>query len=71
MNNNMSLNTLLSASGGTLAQQLALFALLNLGIIESPANGLISATDSLQLFYNVENCMFVRRQLRDKIVSSQ
>lgn len=63
----MFLNTLLSASSGTLAQQLALFALLNLGIIESLANGLISATDALRVFYNAENCLFVRRQLREKI----
>jgi hypothetical protein len=49
MNPNVSLKTLLAASGGTPAQQLALFALLNLGIIESLANGLLSATNAVQV----------------------
>ena len=66
MNNSMSLKTLLAASGGTPAQQLALFALLNLGIIESLANGLLSATNAVQVFFHAENCLFVRKQLRDK-----
>jgi hypothetical protein len=66
MNDVISLKTLLSAGGETLAQQLTLFALLNLGMIESLANGLISVTDALRVFYNGENCLFVRRQLRDK-----
>ena len=66
MNDIISLKTLLSASGETPAQQLTLFALLNLGMIESLANGLISVTDALRVFYNGENCLFVRRQLREK-----
>lgn len=66
MNNNMSLQTLLEASGGTRAQQLALFALLNMGIIESLANGLLSARHALRVFFHIENCLFVRKHLRDK-----
>ena len=66
MHDIISLKTLLSASGETQAQQLTLFALLNLGMIESLANGLISATDALRVFYNGENCLFVLRQLREK-----
>lgn len=66
MNNSMSLKTLLAASGGTPAQQLVLFALLNLGIIESLANGLLSATNALRVFFHTENCLFVRKQLHDK-----
>lgn len=66
MSNSLSLKTLLAASGGTAAQQLALFALLNLGIIDSLANGLLSATNALQVFFHTENCLFVRKQLRDK-----
>ena len=67
MNSSLNLETLLSAPGRTLDQQLALFALLNLGIIESLANGLVSATDALQVFFNAENCLFVRQQLQEKI----
>jgi hypothetical protein len=66
MQNRTSLKTLLSASSETPAQQLTLFALLTLGMIESLANGLFSTTDALQVFFHTENCLFVRKQLRDK-----
>ena len=66
MNPNVSLKMLLAASGGTPVQQLALFALLTLGIIEPLANGLLSATNALRVFFHTENCLFVRKQLRDK-----
>jgi len=66
MNTTMSLQTLLVASGGTPAQQVVLFALLTLGIIESLANGLLSATNALRVFFHTENCLFVRKQLREK-----
>jgi len=63
----MHLQTLLTASGRTPSQQLALFALLNLGMVESLANGLVSAADALRVFFNAENCLFVRQRLRQKI----
>jgi hypothetical protein len=66
MNEIILLKTVLLASGETPVQQLTLFALLNLGMIESLANGLISVTDASRIFYNAENCLFVRRQLREK-----
>jgi hypothetical protein len=66
MNNSMSLQTLLAAGGSTPGQQLALFALLDLGLIEALANGLLSATHALRLFFHTENCLFVRKHLRDK-----
>jgi hypothetical protein len=66
MNNSMFLQTLLTAGGGTPAQQLALFALLNLGLIEALANGLLSAAHVLRLFFLAENCLYVRKHLRDK-----
>jgi hypothetical protein len=65
MNNRMSLHTLLAAAGGTPAQQLALFALLNLGMIEALVNGVLSATQALRVFFHTENCLFVRKHLRD------
>jgi len=48
-------------------EQLGIFALLNLGILESLNNGLMSVSDSLQAFFNVENSLFVRNNLRDRI----
>jgi len=66
MNPPLSLRTLLAASGGTPAQQVVLFALLTLGMLESLANGVLSATDALRVFFHAENCLYVRKQLRDK-----
>ena len=62
----MDLNTLLPESKASATHPLSLFALLNLGIIESLANGLMSATDAVRLFYHADNCLFVRQRLRDK-----
>ena len=66
MHTKMSLKTLLAASGETPAQQLAVLALLTLGMLESLANGLLSATDALRVFFHAENCLYVRKHLRDK-----
>jgi len=66
----MSLKTLLAASDGMPAQQSALLALLTLGILESLANGLLSAADALRVFFHAENCLFVRKQLRDAIADA-
>jgi hypothetical protein len=67
MKNGMNLENLLTASAKTPGQQLALFALLNLGMIESLANGLLSASDAVRILFNAENCLFVRKHFRDKI----
>jgi len=62
----MSLQALLTASNDVPGQPLALFALLTLGILESLAHGLLSATEALRVFCHAENCVFVRKHLRDK-----
>jgi hypothetical protein len=66
MYHNMSLQALLAASPESPGQRLALFALLTLGLLESLAHGLLSATEALQVFFHVDNCLFVRKHLRDK-----
>jgi hypothetical protein len=66
MNDTINLETLLSEADPATDRQLALFALLNLGILESLVSGLMSATDAVRIFFNAENCLFVRRQLREK-----
>ena len=66
MNNSIRLQTLLPEAGRTPDRQLALFALLNLGVLESLASGLLSAADALRLFFNAENCLYVRQHLREK-----
>jgi hypothetical protein len=39
---------------------------LNLGIVELLANGVLSSKDATQMFFNAENCRYVRKHLRDK-----
>jgi len=48
-------------------QQVASFALLCLGIIESLTSGLMTVIDALRLFFHAENCLFVRKNLKEKI----
>src|SRR6266481_1363371 len=66
MSQRVDLRALLPASG-EVRQQLTLFALVNLGLIESLADGLLSAADAVRLFYNADNGLFVRKQLRAKV----
>ena len=66
MKQNHPFHILLSDSRGKPTQQLELFALLNLGIAQSLASGVISATESIQRFYHADNCLYVRKHLRSK-----
>jgi hypothetical protein len=66
MHYNMSLQALLAAPRESPGQRLVLFALLTLGMLESLAHGLLSASDALQVFFHAENCLFVRKHLRNK-----
>ena len=54
------LRIVLSDASGDLPQQLELFALVNLGLVQSLASGVLSATEAVQHFYNADNCLFVR-----------
>ncbi len=47
-------------------QQLQLFALLNLGIIQSLSSGVISVSEAISQFYNADNCLYVRKHIRNK-----
>ena len=66
MSYRMSLQALLTASNNVPDQRLALFALLTLGMLESLAHGLLSATEALRVFFHADKCVFVRKHLRDK-----
>jgi hypothetical protein len=48
-------------------ESLAVFAVVNLGFIESLANGVLTASDAVRFFYSGENCLFVRKQFKNKI----
>lgn len=54
-------------SGGKSAADTVLFAWINLGIIQSLASGVMTATDAIRTFYHAENCSFVRKQMADKL----
>ena|SRR5688572_10174276 len=45
----------------------SLFAWINLGIIQSLASGVMTATDAIRTFYHAENCSFVRKQMDEKL----
>ena len=62
----ISLQALLSPLGDR-QQQIPSFALLCLGVVESLASGLMGATDAVRLFFHAENCLFVRKELKDEI----
>jgi len=66
MKDSINLQALLSQTSNS-RQQVASFALFCLGIIESLTSGLMSVTDALRLFFHAENCLFVRKNLKEKI----
>jgi hypothetical protein len=66
MKRNNQFRIVLSEVGGNPRQQLRFFALLNLGMVQSLASGVISAAEAIQLFYNAENCLHVREHFRNK-----
>jgi hypothetical protein len=63
----MELQSLLTASAKPRIEQVGVFGLLVLGVIESLANGVLSARDAVRLFFNADNCLFVRKRLRKKV----
>ena len=66
MKQSYSFRIVLSDASGSQTQQLELFALLNLGIVQSLACGVLSATEAIQRFYHADNCLYVRKHLRSK-----
>ena len=56
----------LSRASDNSTQQLTLFALLNLGLVQSLTSGVLSPTEAIQRFYHADNCLYVRKQLRNK-----
>lgn len=67
MSKSIHLKSVLSESNGSPERQSALFALVSLGILESLSNGLMSASDAVKLFFNAENCLFVKNVMGNKV----
>ncbi|MFZ1768626.1 MAG: hypothetical protein WAU00_05470 [Caldilinea sp.] len=66
MKEKINLKRLLTEPEQTHAKQIELFALLNLGMLEAVSQGLMSTSEAVQTFFYVENCLFVRQQMRNR-----
>ena len=66
MKQSQSFRIVLSEAGSSPTQQLELFALLNLGMIQALASGVVSAAEAVRHFYHADNCLYVRKQLRNR-----
>jgi hypothetical protein len=66
MRQHYQLRIILSNANSDPPQQLELFALVNLGLVQSLASGVLSATEAVQHFYNADNCLYVRKHLRHR-----
>lgn len=42
-------------------------ALLGLGLVELLTNGALGASEAVRVFFNIQNCQFVRKKLRDDV----
>lgn len=67
MKNRIDLSMLLAEANGDADRRLGLFALLNLGIVEILASGTLSSADATEFFFNAQNCLYVRKELGDKL----
>ncbi|MBI1902761.1 MAG: hypothetical protein HYS13_16815 [Planctomycetia bacterium] len=67
MNKRIGLKSWLAAASFSRSERLALFAFVNLGLVESLASGRMKPSDAMRIVYHADNCRYVRRQLRDKI----
>ena len=57
---------LLSEVSGNLPRQLELFALVNLGLVQSLASGILSPSEAVEHFYHADNCLYVRTHFRKR-----
>ena len=67
MNGPIRLSELMIARDADPKARLVLFSLINLGLVESLAGGILSATDAVRVFYRGENCLFVHDQIKNKV----
>lgn len=61
-NYNISLSKLAGSSGA----KLQLFALVNLGLVQSLSSGIMTPSAAIERFYHGENCQHVKKHLRTK-----
>ena len=66
MKQHQSSRIVLSVALEAIAQQQELFALLNLGLVQSLTSGVISPSEAVERFYHAENCLYVQKHFRQK-----
>jgi hypothetical protein len=66
MRHQSSSRIVLAAADGASALRQELFALLNLGLIQSLVSGVITPTEAVERFYHAENCLYVQKHFRQK-----
>jgi hypothetical protein len=49
----------LSELSGSLAQRPEFFELVNLGLVQSMASGILTPTEAVERFYHARNCLYV------------
>ena len=65
MKHTLKLSALL-ADGDELGR-LEVFALLSLGVVESLINGAMTSDDAIAVFFHAQNCLFVRKHVRNDV----
>ena len=51
-------------------EPLVVFALLNLGLAQSLGSGVITPEEAVETFYYGDNCLFVQRDIRNKVAAA-
>lgn len=66
MNGMIRFDTLLSKSASDVSSQLTIFAVVNLGVVESISSGLMTPSEAIHTIYHYDNCVYVDHVLKDK-----
>jgi hypothetical protein len=66
MTQRIDLRTLLGNDEGKSDDRLALFAWLNLGIVESLTKGILKPEEAVRIFFHGDNCLFVRTEFGEE-----
>ena len=61
-----SADIVLSKLSGSPSQKLELFALINLGLVQSLTSGVLTPSEAVARFYHAENCLHVKSHYRKK-----
>ncbi len=67
MNKKIDLGELSLGSEGAPGRAVELLAFLNLGLIEALTNGLLDVEDAVRSFYNADNCLYVKKHIKNKV----